>query len=130
MEITCLNCGETHKTKHYSVQKYCSVSCQKEFQYQQQVKDWLEGKEKGWTGTTVQLKSFVRRWLYETRGTKCEECGWDKRHPVDDSILLEVDHIDGDASNCTPDNLKILCPNCHAMTPTFRRRNKSSVRQR
>ena len=41
-----------------------------------------------------------------------------------------VDHIDGDAKNNKPDNLRILCPNCHAMTSTFGNRNKNSSRDR
>lgn len=63
------------------------------------------------------------------RGTACEECGWDIRHS-DGSILTEIDHIDGDAENCRPSNLRILCPNCHALTPTFRARNSKSKRIR
>jgi len=34
-------------------------------------------------------------------------------------ILLEVDHIDGDWKNNTPENLRFLCPNCHSQTGNF-----------
>jgi len=27
--------------------------------------------------------------------------------------ILEVHHIDGDRSNNEPENLRIICPNCH-----------------
>lgn len=37
-------------------------------------------------------------------------------------IELELDHIDGDKSNNLLDNLRLLCPNCHSQTPTFRGR--------
>jgi len=40
-------------------------------------------------------------------------------------IVLELDHIDGDKSNNTLENLRFLCPNCHSQTPTFRGRNCS-----
>jgi hypothetical protein len=43
---------------------------------------------------------------------------------------FQIDHIDGDASNSFIENLRILCPNCHSMTSTFRNRNKNSVRVR
>lgn len=34
-------------------------------------------------------------------------------------ITLEVDHISGDYTDNRPQNLRFLCPNCHATTPTF-----------
>jgi hypothetical protein len=41
-------------------------------------------------------------------------------------LVLQLDHIDGDRSNNTIDNLRLLCPNCHTQTPTFgaKRRKK------
>lgn len=53
---------------------------------------------------------------------KCECCGlaeW-----LGEPIPLELDHVDGDHYNNTLENLKILCPNCHAKTPTYRGKNK------
>ena len=38
-------------------------------------------------------------------------------------IPLELDHIDGDRSNNELGNLRLLCPNCHAQTDTYRGRN-------
>lgn len=34
-------------------------------------------------------------------------------------LSLQLDHIDGDRTNNTIENLRILCPNCHSQTPTF-----------
>ncbi|MFJ4864975.1 MULTISPECIES: HNH endonuclease [unclassified Streptomyces] len=34
-------------------------------------------------------------------------------------MTLEVDHIDGDWSNDQRGNLRLLCPNCHAVTSTW-----------
>lgn len=52
----------------------------------------------------------------------CDECGitdeWNGK-----PITLELDHIDGDNRNHHIENLRILCPNCHSQTPTFRGRN-------
>ena len=36
---------------------------------------------------------------------------------------LELDHINGRRSDNRIENLRILCPNCHAQTPTYRGRN-------
>jgi hypothetical protein len=36
---------------------------------------------------------------------------------------LELDHVDGDKTNNQLDNLRMICPNCHALTPTYRGKN-------
>lgn len=62
--------------------------------------------------------------LIKERGHKCEDCGlgfW-KTEP----IPLELEHCDGDNKNNTRENLKLLCCNCHALTPTWRGRNVNS----
>ena len=53
---------------------------------------------------------------------KCEVCGiteWNGR-----PTPIELDHIDGDHSNNHLDNLRIICPNCHAQTTNYRGKNK------
>lgn len=35
------------------------------------------------------------------------------------SLVLELDHIDGDMFNNELENLRLLCPNCHSQTDTF-----------
>jgi len=39
-------------------------------------------------------------------------------------IPLELDHIDGNSKNNELKNLRLLCPNCHAFTSTYRGKNK------
>ena len=123
----CVKCG--NKTAS-SANKFCSSKCGGSYRTNNAVEKWLSGELVGYTGVAMQVKTFVRNWLFETRGTKCEECGWDDRHPIYETILTEVHHIDGDASHCTPDNLRILCPCCHAKTPNHRNRNIKSKRIR
>ncbi|MFJ7955370.1 HNH endonuclease signature motif containing protein [Streptomyces sp. NPDC096319] len=41
-----------------------------------------------------------------------------------DPLPLEVDHIDGDWRNNRIENLRLLCPNCHSTTDTYRGRGK------
>lgn len=67
-------------------------------------------------------KSQIRKRLLEEREWKCEECRiteWFGR-----PITLEVEHVDGNVTNNTKSNLKLLCPNCHSYTPTWRRKKK------
>ena len=51
----------------------------------------------------------------------CEVCGinsWFGKQ-----INMELDHIDGDRSNHKIENLRMLCPNCHSQTETYRSKN-------
>jgi 5-methylcytosine-specific restriction endonuclease McrA len=51
---------------------------------------------------------------------KCEGCGRTKWRGK--PIPLELDHINGKHEDHRIENLRILCPNCHAQTETYCRR--------
>lgn len=123
-------CKKCKKVLKGSIKVYCDNTCQNAYQNDSYIDRWLEGLEKGWVAKTKKLSITIRNYLKKVRGSNCEECGWDEQHPLDGKSLTEIDHIDGDAENCRPENLKILCPNCHSMTPTYRNRNKRCTRSR
>lgn len=52
---------------------------------------------------------YIRRWLLKTRGSQCETCGYSRLPQI-----LVVHHQAGNGSPNMPNNLKILCPTCHA----------------
>ncbi|MFG3429925.1 HNH endonuclease [Streptomyces californicus] len=73
-------------------------------------------KHEGKRRTRTEL---LRRALRDTgRTEECAGCGttasWQGR-----PMTLEVDHINGDWSDDRGENLRLLCPNCHAVTRTW-----------
>ena len=76
--------------------------------------------------TSLKGKSCKREILYrlliEERGDVCSECGipstWNEK-----PLRLQVDHINGQPYDNLPDNLRLLCPNCHTQTNTFSNKN-------
>ena len=55
---------------------------------------------------------------------KCCICGWDKKLESTKHTPCELDHIDGNPRNNYTTNLRILCPNCHSLTHTYRKRKR------
>ena len=73
--------------------------------------------------TTVILPPALRLMLIEEAGFSCSECGFSEPHPIDGSSILEIDHVNGNGADHTYNNLRVLCPNHHTMTETYRSRN-------
>ena len=71
-------------------------------------------------GTVIKSSQAVEA-LSFLRGHRCEECN--NEYWLGNPIPLEVHHKDGDVLNNEIDNLKLLCPNCHALTNNYRGKN-------
>lgn len=74
------------------------------------------------------LRGYVER--HNILEYKCVNCGCDGNWQGG-KIALEIDHENGDNTDNTVENLRYLCPNCHALTDTYRGKNKAlkSVRR-
>ena len=124
----CINCGLV-LTKRHKV-KFCSNKCQSKYQYKRWVDSWKNGKENGNRGITARnISGHLKRYLVEKFGNKCLMCGWGERHPITGLVPLEIDHIDGDSENSLENNLRLLCPNCHALTPFYKNMNRGKGRK-
>ena len=74
-------------------------------------------------GKRVQSHKLRQRLLKEgVLAPVCVSCGLEQW--MGGPIPLELEHRDGDHCNNELSNLECLCPNCHALTPTYRGKNK------
>jgi len=103
---------------------YCSNKCQQHNQYLLYIKKWKAGSVSGSRGiNTKNISRHLIRYLINKYGGKCSICGWMGINPITNRVPLEIDHIDGDSENNKEENLRLLCPNCHSLTPNFRNLN-------
>lgn len=68
-------------------------------------------------------RNIIYRLLMEERDNNCSLCGigefWNGKY-----LKLQVDHINGSPFDNTPENLRLVCPNCHSQTENFSGKNK------
>jgi hypothetical protein len=77
---------------------------------------WRLKREARWN---EQHRSTAKYWYLQEVG-KCEECNiteWRGK-----KIPLEVHHLDGNNENNSKENLQVLCPNCHSLTDSWRKK--------
>lgn len=124
--MQCLNCG---KELVRGQLKYCSISCQKEYQSSQKIQEWKNGIFNGIVGK-YGLSKTIREYMLKKTNYQCELCGWNKINPYTNKLPLEIHHIDGNHENNSEGNLQVLCPNCHSLTNNFKARGGSSREDR
>lgn len=119
----CLSCGKRLKTQL----KFCDNSCKGKYYRDQKIEKWLNGELDGCSSGGH--ASYVKYYLLEKYNHKCPKCGWAKINPYTNNIPLEVEHINGNPYCNEPDNVTLLCPNCHSLTATFRGANRGNGRR-
>jgi hypothetical protein len=119
---SCLNgCGKELKE---NAREYCSFHCMHAHRRASRIQAFVSG---GGVYGHVPVQ-FLARVLRDLCGERCARCGWAQRHEATGKVPVEVEHIDGDWQNNRLRNLTLLCPNCHALTPTFRALNRGRGR--
>jgi 5-methylcytosine-specific restriction endonuclease McrA len=121
--ITCKECKTVFVKSSYRgvytgrSADFCSEKCSYEDRYSK----WLEG-----TYETSDYR-FTKAAVIRRHANKCKGCGINTHNGK--PLTLEMDHIDGDYRNNSCDNLRLLCPNCHSQTDTYRSKNAGKGRK-
>ena len=110
----CTFCGNLGKSKNF-----CGNKCRIDYKEQKMILEFNSGNVSSVT---------AKRILIKLHGFKCMECGWDKVNPITNRCTVELEHVDGNSQNNHPTNLKLLCPNCHSLTPTYKALNVGNGR--
>jgi hypothetical protein len=77
----------------------------------------LEGKHPYFQ--TFKLKNrLLKEKIIENKCFICDIEEWNGK-----KLNMELDHIDGNRTNHKLENLRMLCPNCHSQTETYRAKN-------
>lgn len=72
-------------------------------------------KDSFYSSSETLKKRLVHAGLMEYRCASCGNTGeWNGK-----SLVLQLDHINGDHFDNRLENLRLLCPNCHSQTETF-----------
>jgi endogenous inhibitor of DNA gyrase (YacG/DUF329 family) len=115
----CVHCNKECTWGRSKVNKFCSNICQGQYKWENETKPKIENNLGPIDPGTL------KKYLTETRGNTCQECGqgatWN-----DKILVLQLDHIDGDSDNNYLGNLRLLCPNCHTQTENFGSKGKGS----
>lgn len=114
----CPHCNTSMKSRQ---QEFCSKACRKDWR----TKEWLSGNL---IIETEHTPKIIRHWIIGLRGSVCWKCGWAEENPSTGNVPVELDHIDGNYKNNSVDNLQLLCPNCHSLTPNYRGLNMGNGR--
>ena len=121
----CKNCQKEHISPKGKLRIYCNITCQQEYQNKERIYGWLYNNENwGEMGTP----KWVKNHLIKINGRKCSSCDLSIWKEI--LITLEVNHIDGNATNNSIENLELLCPNCHSITETYKGKNRGNGRKK
>ena len=125
MARQCSKCGKNICAENKS--GFCQ-SCLIIYRREEKLNSWLETGSTGFTVDTT-IRGVIRDYIFNEQEGKCAICGMPNSWN-DQELKFVLDHIDGDASNSSKDNLRLVCPNCDSQLPTFKSRNKNSARNK
>lgn len=118
----CLWCG---KDPYKATYKYCSNDCQRSYQSAQLIKKWKSGKVSGLNSLGL-VSRYIKNYLRKKYNNKCCLCGWNRVNQKTGIVPLVADHIDGNWRNNIEENIRLICPNCDSLNPTYAGSNRGN----
>lgn len=76
----------------------------------------LDGKQPQFQSYKLKIR-LLKEGMIED---ECSICGWGEKPEGAEYSPCELDHINGDPTDHRFENLRMLCPNCHSLTKTYR----------
>ena len=123
--FNCLYCSKANPESYHHTNKYCGHDCQGSHTRAKRISQWLnEGKD--WLTNIPEWVRGKDGYIANTNGYKCAICNITEHNG--NVLVLECDHIDGNHKNNKPTNLRLICPNCHSQTSTYKNKNKGNGR--
>lgn len=116
----CLNCEKPLNSRQI---KFCSKGCSVKY-------SWNITVSKIENGDTSLYESTYKKYLIYKYGDKCMKCGWNEINPITGIVPIQLEHKDGNSENNELNNLELLCPNHHSLTPTYGALNKGNGREK
>ena len=126
-KIECEGCFKLYLPRNGQI--YCTKRCSSKHKNRLKVEQWLSGDWDLVQTSDGSLKNWGRSYLMEQVHYACSICRWSEVS-ANNTIPLEIDHIDGNWKNSHPDNLRVLCPNCHACTHNYKVYNTGNDQSR
>lgn len=114
----------------YAKKECCTQRCAQLFKSEIKLYLWLNGDHSLAQVGDGSIAKWAKRYLLEQVEFRCSKCCWSEINTATGNIPLEVDHIDGNWKNSAYSNLRILCPNCHALTLNYKFLNKDNKASR